>query len=212
MARTGGNMKIKLVIVDDHDILREGIRSRLQDHDRFEIIAEGRNGAEAVDLYEQHKPDILLTDISMPVMNGLDAATKILSTNDTAKIIFLSVYDDPEYVTKAVALGAKGFVLKDVSKPEMINAICRVAQGGRYFGPGINTKAAEAAPIEDFGLTKRERDVLARIAKGMTNKEIANHLNLSVRTIESHRSSIRDKTGGGNAIALAKIANDLNLE
>jgi DNA-binding NarL/FixJ family response regulator len=204
-------MKIKLVIVDDHDILREGIRARLQDHEKFEIIAEGRNGVEAVDLYARHKPDILLTDISMPVMNGLDAATQILSTNTAAKIIFLSVYDDPEYVTKAVSIGAKGFVLKDVSKPEMVNAICRVAQGGRYFGPGISTTATETSPIEDFGLTKRERDVLGRIAKGLSNKEIANALNLSVRTIESHRSSIRDKTGGGNAIALAKIASDLNL-
>jgi DNA-binding NarL/FixJ family response regulator len=204
-------MKIKLVIVDDHDILREGIRARLQDHDKFEILAEGRNGAEAVDLYERHKPDVLLTDISMPVMNGLDAATQILSSHQNAKVIFLSVYDDPEYVTKAVSIGAKGFVLKDVSKPEMVNAICRVAHGGRYFGPGVTTKLPETEPVEDFGLTKRERDVLTRIAKGLTNKEIANELNLSVRTVESHRSSIRDKTGGGNAIALAKIASDLNL-
>lgn len=204
-------MKIKLVIVDDHDILREGIRARLQDHEKFEILAEGRNGHEAVDLYQRHKPDILLTDISMPEMNGLDAAIKILADDPTAKVIFLSVYDDPEYVTKAVNIGAKGFILKDVSKPEMVNAICRISQGGRYFGPGVTTKLSQTPPVEDFGLTKRERDVLSRIAKGASNKEIANALNLSVRTIESHRSSIRDKTGGGNAIALAKIASDLNL-
>jgi DNA-binding NarL/FixJ family response regulator len=204
-------MKIKLVIVDDHDILREGIRARLQDHDKFEIIGEGRNGQEAVDLYQRLHPDIVLTDISMPIMNGLDAATKILAADKDAKIIFLSVYDDPEYIAKAVSIGAKGFVLKDVSKPEMVNAICRVSQGGRYFGPGVSTIMSETPPIQDFGLTRRETDVLARIAKGRTNKEIASALNLSVRTIESHRSSIRDKTGGGNAIALAKIASDLNL-
>jgi DNA-binding NarL/FixJ family response regulator len=204
-------MKIKLVIVDDHDILREGIRARLQDHDKFEILAEGRNGLDAIDLYNRHQPDILLTDISMPEMNGLDAAVKILASAPNAKVIFLSVYDDPEYVKRAVKIGAKGFILKDVSKPEMVNAICRVAQGGRYFGPGVTSKIPDTTPIDDFGLTTRERDVLARIAKGSTNKEIATALNLSVRTIESHRSSIRDKTGGGNAIALAKIANDLNL-
>jgi len=204
-------MKIKLVIVDDHDILREGIRARLQDNPKFDIVGEGCNGKETIDLFHRCKPDIILTDISMPIMNGLDAATQILASDQSAKIIFLSVYDDPEYIAKAVRIGAKGFVLKNVSKPEMVNAICRVAQGGRYFGPAITTKICENPPAQDFGLTRRERDVLGRIAKGITNKEIANELNLSVRTIESHRSSIREKTGGGNAIALAKIASDLNL-
>ena len=204
-------MKTKLVIVDDHDILREGIRARLKDHDKFDIIGEGRNGQEAIDLYHCCKPDIVLTDISMPIMNGLDAATKILAADKDAKIIFLSVYDDPEYVTKAISIGAKGFILKDVSKPEMVNAICRVAQGGRYFGPSVTTKLSETSPVEDFGLTKRECDVLGRIAKGITHKEIAIALNLTVRTLESHRSSIRTNTGGGNAITLAKIASDLNL-
>ena len=163
-------MKIKLIIVDDHDILREGIRARLQDNPKFEIIGEGANGQEAIDLYNHHQPDILLTDISMPIMNGLDSATKILATNPDAKIIFLSVYDDPEYVAKADRIGAKGFVLKNVSKPEMVSAICRVAQGGRYFGPGVVEKLSETTPIDDFGLTNRERDVLGRIAKGLTNK------------------------------------------
>jgi two-component system nitrate/nitrite response regulator NarL len=204
-------MKITLVIVDDHDILREGIRARLQDHDKFEILAEGRNGHEAIDLYQRHKPDILLTDISMPEMNGLDAAIQILTDDSAAKVIFLSVYDDPEYVTKAVNIGAKGFILKDVSKPEMVNAICRVAQCGKYFGPGVSTIVNETKPEQDYNLTGRERDVLSRIAKGAANKEIALDLNLSVRTIESHRSSIREKTGGGNAVTLAKIAAELNL-
>lgn len=204
-------MKIKLVIVDDHDILREGIRARLQDHDKFDIIAEGRNGAEAVDLYNRCNPDILLTDISMPTMNGLDAATQILATYPDAKIIFLSVYNDPEYIAKAVSIGAKGFILKDVSKPEMVNAICRVAQGGKYLGPNVADMLNQKQPDTDYGLTNRERDILSRIAKGATNKEMARDLNLSVRTIESHRSSVREKTGGGNAVALAKIARDLNL-
>ena len=203
-------MKIKLVIVDDHDILREGIRARLQDHDKFEILAEGRNGHEAIDLYQRHKPDILLTDISMPEMNGLDAAIQILADDPAAKVIFLSVYDDPEYVTKAVNIGAKGFILKDVSKPEMVNAICRVAQCGKYFA-GLSSIVNDVKPEQDYNLTGRERDVLSRIAKGTANKQIALDLNLSVRTIESHRSSIREKTGGGNAVALAKIAAELNL-
>jgi len=204
-------MAIKLIIIDDHDLLREGIKARLQDHEKFEIIGEGCNGQEAVALYRKYKPDVVLTDISMPKMNGLEAATEILADDAAAKVIFLSVYDDAEYIAKAVKMGAKGFVLKDVSKPEMVQAICRVAQGGKYFGPKVSSQLDAQKQVDDFGLTRREKDVLGRIAKGASNKEIANDLNLSVRTVESHRSSIRDKTGGGNAVALAKIAATLEL-
>lgn len=202
-------MTIRLVIVDDHDILREGIKSRLEDNDKFEIIGEGSNGKEAIELYKKYKPDVLLTDISMPEMNGLEAAKEIMADSPDAKVIFLSVYDDAEYVTAAVRIGARGFVLKDVSKPEMVQAICRVAQGGRYLGPKVSMQL-NSEP-EDYGLTRREKEILSNIAKGNSNKEIAELLNLSVRTVESHRSSIRDKTGGGNAVALAKIAAKLNL-
>jgi len=155
-------MAIKLVIVDDHDILREGIKARLQDHEKFDIIGEGCNGQEAVALYQKYKPDVVLTDISMPKMNGLEAAAEILAFDAEAKIIFLSVYDDAEYITKAVKIGAKGFVLKDVSKPEMVQAICRVAQGGKYFGPKVSSQLDSQKEVDDFGLTRREKDVLGR--------------------------------------------------
>lgn len=204
-------MKTRLVIVDDHDILREGIKARLKDDPNFEIVAEGSNGEEAIMQYDRHQPDILITDISMPRLNGLEAAAKIIEHNQQAKIIFLSVYDDPEYVAKAIDIGAKGFILKDVSKAEMINAITKVAKGGDHFGNKLaKAKSRKMSPM-DFCLTRRETDVLGRIAKGMSNKEIANDLVLSVRTVESHRSSIRDKTGGGNAVALAKIAAKIGL-
>ena len=204
-------MSISLIIVDDHDILREGIKARLSNNPKFDIIGEGANGIEAVALYKQFRPDVIISDISMPKMNGLVAAKEILNFDTSAKVIFLSVYDDPEYVKAAVALGAKGFVLKDVSKPEMTQAICRVAQGGKYWGPSLAEKVDDEANHSDFGLTKREKDVLTHIAKGLTNREIADVLNISVRTIESHRGSIREKTGGGNAIQLAKIASELGL-
>lgn len=204
-------MTIKLVIIDDHDILREGIKARLQDNEKFEIIAEGCNGHEGLELFKKFRPDVVLTDISMPQMNGLEATEEILKIDPDAKVIFLSVYDDPEYITKAVRLGAKGFVLKDVSKPEMVQAICRVAQGGKYFGPKVSSQLDSQKETDDYGLTKREKEILGRIAMGSSNKEIAKELNLSVRTVESHRSSIRDKTGGGNAVALAKIAATLQL-
>jgi two-component system nitrate/nitrite response regulator NarL len=201
-------MTINLVIVDDHDILREGIKARLSDHSKFQIIGEGANGNDAIALYKHHKPDVILSDISMPEKNGLDAAKEILAFDADAKIMFLSVYDDPEYVKAATALGAKGFILKDVSKPEMTQAICRIANGGKYWGSNIIQNSSNAI---DYGLTKRESDVLSRIAQGLTNREIADALSVSVRTIESHRGSIREKTGGGNAIQLAKIASILGL-
>ena len=200
---------IKIVICDDHDLLRVGLRSRLADVSDFEVVAEGASGEEAIALFKQHRPDILLSDVAMPKKNGLEAASEILADDADAKIVFLSVYDDPEYVTEAMRIGAKGFVLKDVERQEMYKAIKRVATGGTYFAGRALKTLEERQPCVD--LTAREREVLREIAKGQTNKEIAYTLDLSVRTVESHRSSIRQKSGGGNAAALARLAQDLGL-
>lgn len=207
---------IKLIIVDDHDLLREGISARLSDVAYIEIIAEGSNGVEAIDLCKRLAPDVLLLDISMPKMNGLEAAKQIMGLGLKTRILFLSIYDDNEYIQEALRIGANGFVLKDVSKPEMLNAIKSVAEGATYLGPKLaaclhNATGAQDDTAETYGLTKREKQVLALIADGQLNKEIAYRLDISIRTVESHRSAIRDKTGGGNAAALAKIARDLGL-
>jgi DNA-binding NarL/FixJ family response regulator len=210
------NTTIKLIIVDDHDLLREGISARLSDVAYVDIVAEGSNGQEAIDLCKQYDPDVLLMDISMPIMNGLEAAKKIKELGLRTRILFLSIYDDNEYIQEALRIGASGFVLKDVSKPEMLNAIKSVADGATYLGPkvaaSLQTQSNEhAKTAEAYGLTNREKQVLALIAEGHLNKEIAYRLNISIRTVESHRSAIRDKTGGGNAATLAKIARDLGL-
>jgi len=207
---------IKLIIVDDHDLLREGISARLSDVAYIEIIAEGSNGFEAVDLCKRMQPDVLLLDISMPEMNGLEAAKQIMGLGLKTRILFLSIYDDNEYIQEALRIGANGFVLKDVSKPEMLNAIKSVAEGATYLGPKLAASLQNASSAQDnaedaYGLTKREKQVLALIADGQLNKEIAYRLNISIRTVESHRSAIRDKTGGGNAATLAKIARGLGL-
>lgn len=200
------------MIVDDHDLLREGIKARLADVSGFSIVAEGANGQEAVDLFDLHKPDIALLDVSMPVKNGLEAAKEIIANDPSAKIMFLSVFDDAQYVQEAVRIGAKGYVLKDVSKPQMTLAIETVAKGGVYLGSQVEEQLAKQNPCEnDHGLTLREKQVLGKIAQGLANKQVAYELGISVRTVESHRSAIRDKTGGGNAAALAKIAVDLGL-
>lgn len=204
--------RLRLVIVDDHDLLREGIRARLQDEDFVDIIGEGRNGLEAVDLCRTLRPDVILLDISMPEMNGLEAASRIRETVPLTKILFLSIYDTEEYVQEALRIGVNGFVLKDVSKPEMINAIRSVAQGATYLGPRVTASLTNrSASADDYGLSAREKEVLAAISRGLSNRDIAEKLSISVRTVESHRLSIREKTGGGNAIALSKIADKLGL-
>lgn len=210
------NPHIKIVIVDDHDLLREGISARLSDVAYIEIIAEGRNGIEAIDLCKRLQPDVLLMDISMPVMNGLKAAKQIMGLGLKTRILFLSIFDDNEYIQEALRIGANGFVLKDVSKPEMLNAIKAVAEGATYLGPKVaeclhKGAGGQMENPDTYGLTKREKQVLALIAEGQLNKEIAYRLDISIRTVESHRSAIRDKTGGGNAATLAKIARDLGL-
>ena len=208
--------RIRLVIADDHDLLREGIRSRLADEDFVDIVGEGSNGRQALDLCRELEPDMALLDISMPEMNGLEAAQEIKKILPDTKILFLSIYDNEEYVQEALRIGANGFVLKDVSKAEMINAIRAVAQGATYLGPQAAASLAgrsseKLVPANDFGLTHREKQVLAAVSRGLTNRQIAEQLQISVRTVESHRLSIREKTGGGNAVALSKIANRLGL-
>lgn len=208
--------RLRLVIADDHDLLRDGIRSRLSDEEFVDIVGEARNGREAVELCLQLQPDMVLLDISMPELNGLEAAARIKQTLPAIKVLFLSIYDNEEYVREALRIGANGFVLKDVSKAEMINAIKSVALGATYLGPQAAASLAKR-PVtqdtnsDDFGLTSREKEVLAAVSKGFTNREIALQLSISVRTVESHRLSIREKTGGGNAIALSKIAGKLGL-
>ncbi len=207
---------INLLIVDDHDLLREGIVARLSDVDTIKIIGQGCNGKEAVALCKQYEPDVLLMDISMPEMNGLEAAKEIKLLGLKTRILFLSIYDDNEYVQEALRIGASGFVLKDVSKPELLNAIKSVSQGAIYLGPKVaeslhNTPPETPRTTSDYGLTNREKQVLSLIAEGHLNKEIAYRLNISIRTVESHRSVIREKTGGGNAATLAKVARQLGL-
>ena len=207
---------IKIVIVDDHDLLREGIRARLADQTDITIIGEGSDGNDAVRLCKTLSPDVILLDISMPDKNGMEAAIEIRACTPATKILFISVFDDNEYVQEALRIGANGFVLKDVCKPEMLNAIRTVAKGATYLSANVTSQVNREpvsvfAPRKDYGLTCREEEVLSKIAKGLANKQIAYDLSISVRTVESHRSTIREKTGGGNAAALALIAAEMGL-
>jgi len=215
-SETGAGKKpIRILLADDHELVRDGIRARLENEGAFDIVGEATNGLEAIELVAEHGPDVLLMDISMPVMNGLDAARQIRKRFPKVNILVLSVYDNPEYVRGVMQAGARGYILKDISAPEMINAITSVCNGGYYFSSAVgSTLIAGEQPTnvaDPYGLTDREREVLIGVANGRPNKEIARELGISVRTVESHRLNIRDKVGSGNAAHLYKIAQELQL-
>lgn len=215
---------ISIIIADDHEVVRDGIRARLEATSDLKIIAEALSGAEAVDQVLRHAPDVVMLDISMPGMNGLEAARKIRQHSAACKILMLSIYDATEYVQGAVRAGANGYLLKEASAREMVTAIRSVAAGGLYFSakvaPSLMPALAAGSdapppagprPVCAYGLSAREREVLQSIARGLANKAIAETLSISVRTVESHRLNIREKTGGGNTAHLTRIAGELKL-
>lgn len=203
---------IRLLIADDHELVRDGIRARLESHRDIQIVGEAADGMEAIEMAKELKPDLLMLDINMPQLNGLEAAAQLSETGPPCRILMLSLYDNPEYVQRARVLGTNGYLLKDVSQDEMIDAIKQAAEGGFYVSRNLSKALGEASDETDsYGLTEREREVLTSIARGKLNKQIAGELNISVRTVESHRSAIRQKTGGGNAAMLTKIAGELGL-
>lgn len=206
---------IRVLLADDHELVRDGIRARLMKVPDIEIVGEATNGEEAVRMTQEYAPNVLLMDVSMPLMNGLEAATRIRQERPEVAVLILSVYDSPEYVRGVVQAGARGYILKDISSAEMITAITSVASGGYYFSSAVGQTlvgGARSAPVEDpYGLTERERQVLAAIAKGLPNKEIARTLGISVRTVESHRLNLREKVGTRNAAQLYKVAQELGL-
>ncbi|MEJ8473138.1 response regulator transcription factor [Roseibium algae] len=205
---------VRVMLADDHELVRDGIRARLAKTSMLEVVGEATNGREAVEKADALRPDVILMDVSMPVMNGLEAATEIRKRQPEANILVLSIYDNPEYVRGVVQAGAKGYILKDISAQEMITAITSVARGGYYFSSAIGPTLVGGPPVQvndPYGLTDRERQVLSRIAKGQPNKEVAKNLGISVRTVESHRLNLREKVGNKNAAQLYKIAQELGL-
>jgi len=203
--------KIKVLIVDDHALLREGIRSLLASHDDIEIVGEATNGSEALEKVREVAPDVILMDIAMPIMDGLEATRRIRKQNPNVRIIILTQYDRKDYVLSSIKSGASGFIPKNVIISELVSAIRTAHSGDAFLHPSVAKMVIEdylrqVEPSPYDRLTDREREVLKLVAEGLTNQEIANLLSVSVKTVLGHRTSLMEKLGIHNRTELIKYA------
>ena len=204
--------KISLVIVDDHPLVLDGLVSRLERSDQVEVVGLANNGEEAIKLVEHIMPSVVLMDINMPVMNGIEAAEIFKEKFPNIKLLVLSMHNDREYVMNMARSGAKGYVLKSASADEMLMAIKAVHMGGVYFSPDIaKILASQPDSYMDDTLSSREQVVLSLLASGLSNKEMARELDISVRTIETHRRNIKTKLDISTTPGLVRYALDNGL-
>lgn len=202
---------IRTLIVDDHPLVRDGLIARLNRSDEVEVIGEASDGHEALRLVKDLSPDVVLMDINMPNLNGISATESILDVYPDILILVLSMHDDREYVTSVIEAGARGYVLKSASAEEMFNAIKAVYSGGIYYSSAIADAIIHKAHDPVDLLTDRETVVLDMLAKGASNKQCANALGISARTVETHRRNIKDKLGLRSTPALIRFAIDSGL-
>ncbi len=193
---------IRILVADDHGIVRKGVRFLLSQEPDLEIVAEAENGRDAVRLAGELRPDVVLIDIAMPLLNGIDAAAQIVRANPKTGVILLSMYSDEEYLLRALGAGARGYLLKDAAEPDLIRAVRLIAAGRTFFSPQIAEMMMEdyVRRLQGEGkvdryelLTEREREVLQLLAEGRSNKEVASVLNLSIHTVDSHRTNLMQK-------------------
>ena len=193
---------IRILLADDHNIMRRGLRLLLERQPGFEVVAEAADGRQAVQAAEAAKPDIVVLDIAMPNMSGIEAAQRIRASLPLAAVIILSMHADEGYVLRALKVGAKGYLLKDSAESDLIDAIKAVSEGKAFFSPEISKILVEdyvrdmrKRGAEDSYelLTSREREILHMLAEGKSNKDIATLLDLSLYTVETHRRNLQDK-------------------
>ena len=212
--------KLRILLAEDHTILRQGLRALLSADPNFKIVGEAANGREAVRGVEKLGPDLLLMDLSMPRMSGMDAISEIKKRYPETKIIALTVHKTEEYLLSTLQAGADGYVLKDATHDELVMAIHNVMAGKPYLSPGISEKVIEgylegkegSRPVLSWQkLSQREREVLKLIAEGYKNKEIAEDLCISLKTVEKHRANLMKKLDLHNAAALTVYAVERGL-
>jgi DNA-binding NarL/FixJ family response regulator len=213
------NKRQSIVIAEDYTILREGLRALISSDPGFEVVAEAGDGHEAIQLVEKLKPNLVLTDLSMPRMNGMEAIREIRRQAPETKIVVLTVHKTEEYILATFKAGADGYVLKDATHDEL-TALNHVLMGKRYISPGISEKVIEGyldgrktikSQTSWETLTHREREILKLIAEGYRNKQIAEYLCISVKTIEKHRANLMKKLDLHNVSALTALAIEKGL-
>jgi two-component system, NarL family, response regulator NreC len=188
---------IKILVADDHAIVRQGLKLILSANSDLQVVGEAGNGREAVDLAQKLQPDMVLMDVAMPELNGIEATRRLIASTPRIRVLVLSMHKEPTYVREILKAGARGYILKDAIDTELLSAVRAVARGDGYISPAVS-----GALLGDYRnnvtdptdlLSSREREVLQLIAEGKTNKEIATRLNLSVYTVDSHRGKVMDK-------------------
>ncbi|MGD0456186.1 MAG: response regulator transcription factor [Terriglobia bacterium] len=193
--------KIRVLLAEDHILVRQGFRRILEDDPGISVVGEARTGLEAIDQCKELKPDVVVMDLSMPDLGGLEATAEILKADPQIKILILSMYSNEAYVRKAFELGAKGYILKNAIEVDLTRAVMALAEGQAYFSPGVSHIVLESMKAGTFQgtsqdpyekLTLREKEVLQLIAQGKSNKEIATLLNISVNTVAVHRARVME--------------------
>jgi DNA-binding NarL/FixJ family response regulator len=215
-------MKTKVLIADDHEVVRDGLKNILMTSGTMMIIGEANDGNEAITMYDKLRPDVVIMDISMPKMNGIEATKKIKDRFPDAKILILTMHDNQEYLNQVIRSGAQGFVLKNTDKEELLSAVKTVADGEKFFSKDISKMMIEnyirtaqnnEKPSSDreIPLTKREIEILKKIAEGNSNQEIANQLFISYNTVDTHRKNIMHKLSIKNTAGLVRYAIEKGL-
>ncbi len=215
-----GEQGIRILLADDHALVREGIRRVLEEDPEFEVVAEAADGEEAIALAREHRPDVAVVDISMPLASGFEVTARLQTESTSTRVVILSMHDDVEYVMRAVRAGARGYLLKDEAGPSQLReAVRAVHTGNSFFTSAVAARLAaglrgddgeQHAPGLDV-LTARELDVLKGIAAGLSNKQIAADLGISRRTVESHRESLMRKLDIRTVAGLTRFALDSGL-
>lgn len=201
------NKKIQVALVDDHQLFRSGINFIIDDTEDIEVAFEASNGQEFLNFLNEYQPDVVLMDINMPVMDGVEATRKALEKFPDLKVLVLSMFGEIDYYNTMIDIGVKGFILKDIDNEELIDAIRKVDKGGSYFSQELLLQLIKNKPEnEQVELTKREKEVLELICMGHSNQEISEKLFISQRTVERHRSSLLFKTDSKNSVSLVVFA------
>lgn len=210
--------KVRILVADDHRLMRDGIIALLEKIPDIEIVAEASDGLEAIRMIGEHHPNIILMDIGMTPLNGLDATFRITREYPEVRVIILSMHANEEYVLQALRAGAAGYILKDSKKQELVNAITTVASGKTYLSPQVSrhvidtyvrSVGAEISPLEQ--LTPRQRQILRFVAEGRTNKEMAHLLNVSIKTVDTHRTLLMQRLDIHDVAGLVRFAIKVGL-